>query len=301
MPRPILLAFLCLPLASAGCDMTRLTANTTANVFAEAAPAFDEHWDYEFAGAAAPASIIQLEGMYRIVPDNEVILLQLAKGYTGYAYGWIEDELEQVDPMDFEREEHLQHRARLMYLRARNFAFRLIRLNEEGFDEAYQAGLGDLQRWLRESFDDEEDAPMLLWAGYSWGAAINVSRDDPMLIADIGFAKALVERSVELDPEYYNAAGLTFLGVVTSEEIGGDPENAVAYFERALELTDRKALVIQYNYARSYAVRTQNRELFDGLLTEVIEAGDILPEARLANKIARRRAFRLQDRADQLF
>lgn len=286
---------------ASGCDLTRLTANSTANLVEEAAPAFDQHWDYELAGQAAPGSILQLEGIHRVVPDNETILLQLAKSYTGYAYGWVEDELERVDPMDFQREEHLRHRARLMYLRARNFAFRLIRLHADGFDDAYGSGLEEFRRWLRETFEDPEDAPMLLWAGYAWGSAINVSRDDPMLIADLGFAKALVEHSVALDPTYYNAAGLTFLGVVTAEEPGGDPENAVPYFERALEITDRKALIIQYNYARSYAVRTQNRQLFDELLNEVIEAGDVLPEARLANKIARRRARRLRARADELF
>jgi len=271
------------------------------NLFERAAPAFNEHWDYEFAGQAAPGSILQLEGIWRVTPDNETLILEIAKSYTGYAYGWIEDELERVDPMDFEREEHLRTRARLMYLRARNFAFRRIRLEEDGFDEARAGALPEFERWLRENFDDEEDAPMLLWAGYSWGSAINVSRDDPMLIADIGYTKALVARSVELDPTYYNAAGLTFMGVITSEELGGDPEGAVAHFDRALEITDRRMLLIQYNYARSYAVRTQNRELFDRLLDEVEEAGDILPAARLANKIAKRRARRLRAQADDLF
>ena len=290
-----------LVLLTSGCDLTKFTADSTANLFQEAAPAFNEHWDYEMAGQAAPGSILQLEGVWRVTPDNEIILLQLAQSYTGYAYGWIEDELELIDPMDFEREEHIRTRARLMYLRARNFTFRLIRNEADGFDEARSAGLPEFQAWLREEFDDEEDAAMLLWAGYPWGSAINVSRDDPMLIADLGFARALVERSVELDPTYFNAAGLTFLGVATAEGLGGNPEDAVQFFDRALEITDRKFLLIQYNYARSYAVRTQNRELFDRLLAEVEEAGDIHPGARLPNKIAKRRARRLRQTADQLF
>ena len=296
----VLVSFGLTALAS-GCDLTKFTADSTANLFQEAAPAFNEHWDYEMAGQAAPGSILQLEGVWRVTPDNEIILMQLAQSYTGYAYGWVEDELELIDPMDFEREEHIRTRARLMYLRARNFAFRMIRNEADGFDEARAAGLPEFQAWLREEFDDEEDAAMLLWAGYPWGSAINVSRDDPMLIADLGFARALVERSVELDPTYFNAAGLTFLGVATAEGLGGNPQDAVQFFERALELTDRKFLLIQYNYARSYAVRTQNRELFDRLLTEVEEAGDINPSARLPNKIAKRRARRLRQNASQFF
>ena len=70
---------------------------------------------------------------------------------------------------------------------------------------------------------------------------------------------------------------------------------------QALTLTDRKFLLIQYNYARTYAVATNNRELFDRLIQEVLDAGDISPENRLPNKIAQRRARRLRAQADELF
>jgi hypothetical protein len=48
-------------------------------------------------------------------------------------------------------------------------------------------------------------------------------------------------------------------------------------------------------------VQTQNRELFEQLLREVIDAGDISHENRLPNKIAQRRARRLLAQADELF
>ena len=53
--------------------------------------------------------------------------------------------------------------------------------------------------------------------------------------------------------------------------------------------------------AKFYAVMVQDRALFRRLLEEVINAGDVMPEQRLANQIAKRRARRYLDRIDDLF
>jgi hypothetical protein len=59
--------------------------------------------------------------------------------------------------------------------------------------------------------------------------------------------------------------------------------------------------MLHFMYARTYAVNTQNRELFEKLLNEVIDAPDLGPRVRLSNKIARVRAARYLARADDLF
>jgi tetratricopeptide (TPR) repeat protein len=120
-------------------------------------------------------------------------------------------------------------------------------------------------------------------------------------VADLAYAKAFVGRSIELDPDYYNAAGYTFMGVATASEMAADMDEAKVYFEKALAATERRALQAQLNMARHYAVKTGNRALFDELLEEVMDAHDPLPEARLANRIARERAALYMDNADQLF
>jgi hypothetical protein len=53
--------------------------------------------------------------------------------------------------------------------------------------------------------------------------------------------------------------------------------------------------------ARYYAVNAGDSKLFRELLEEVVEAGDVLPEARLSNAIARRRAQRYLDRIEYYF
>lgn len=276
-----------------GCDLTKLTANGTSGLFQRAAPAFEQHWDYELAGNAMPGNIMQMEGLLRIVPENEIIVMNAVRLYTSYAYGWIEDRVEILQGQnDYAAAEEQVARARYMYLRARDLAKHRIALDHEGFDEAYQGGVESFERWLREEFEDEEDVEGIFWCGYAWGSYINASKHDMVAVADLPYAQALVQRAVELDPDYFGGAGTIFQAVVATEAPGADVAAAEPLWTRAMEVTERKNLLALVNMARTYAVRRQDRELYVSLLREVLEAGDINPEQRLSNMIAKRRAAR---------
>jgi hypothetical protein len=302
----LLLAGLALLSLLPGCDMTRFTARSSAGLFERAMPAFEEQADYEFARQAAPASIMQLEGILRVEPDEPRLLLAAAQAWTSYAFGFVEDELQVVeDRGDLEGADRQRARARRMYLHARDLGRRLLEKNATGTERAISAGPDRLREFLARELRAASDAKALFWTGYAWGAAIDISRDDPALVADLSLAKTLVERSVQLDETYYEAAGHTFLGysdASLSRALGGNPEAGRQHFERALSLTRRSALMAHVNYARSYAVQTQNRTLFLTLLQEASRAGvDLNPRARLPNEVARRRAARLLAHVDELF
>ncbi len=293
--------FVCL-LSLGGCDVAKFTADSTAGLFTRAAPAFEQYWDYDLAGEALPATIVQFEGILRVVPDNEEILSQLAQAYVAYSYGWVEADVEEKEfEGDFTEAEAQRRRTRTMYLRAVDLTRHRIRLHNEDVDAAVKGSVEDLEAWLAGAFVDKADAEMLLWHGYAWGSYINSAKDDMEAIADLPYAKAFVVRSIELDPDYYNAAGYLFMGVATASEMAGDMEESKMYFEKALAATERRALQAQVNMARYWAVKEGDRALFDSLLEEVMDAKDPLPEARLANRMARERAALYIDNADQLF
>jgi len=295
------LGVLCI-VALCGCDVAKFTADSTAGLFARAAPAFESYWDYDLAGEAVPATIVQLEGILRIVPDNDSILAQLSQAYMGYAYGWVEADVEALEfEEEYDEADVQRQRIRTMYLRAMDLTRDRIRLRDEGIDYAVKGTVEELDAWLHEAFQEKQDAEVLLWHGYAWGSYINAAKDDMEAVADLAYAKAFVERSIELDPDYYHAAGYTFMGVATASEMAADLDEAKLYFEKALDRTERRALLTQVNMARYYAVKAGNRELFDALLAEVMEAQDPLPEARLSNRMARERAAMYLKNADQLF
>jgi tetratricopeptide (TPR) repeat protein len=284
-----------------GCDVAKFTADSTVGLFTRAAPAFESYWDYDLAGEALPATIVQFEGILRVIPDNEAMLAQLSQAYIAYAYGWIEADVEALEfEGEYDEAEVQRRRARTMYLRALDLTRHTVRLHNEGVDSAVGGTVDDLEAWLQE-FVEEKDAEILLWHGYAWGSYINAAKDDMEAVADLEYAKAFVVRSIELDPDYYHAAGYTFMGVATASEMAGNMDEAKAYFEKAMARTERRALQVQVNMARYYAVKEGDRELFDKLLAETMDAHDPLPEARLANVMARQRAALYIDNADQLF
>jgi tetratricopeptide (TPR) repeat protein len=284
----------------AGCDLTRFTASSSAALFVRGGEGTQEHWDYEMIGDALPASILQLEGVFRVVPDNEDLGVALMRAYISYAFGWVEDEMADAqDAGDFDEEERLTTRARLLYLRARNVGLHLLRQKDEDVEDVLQGSPQEVEAYLERRFTSRDDVPVLFWTGYAWGSAINAGQV-PELVVELSTARALVERAVALDPAYYDHSGFTFLGALNAAP-GGDVDQAREYFERALRETDRQFFTVHVTYARTYAVRTLDRDLFVTLLREVIDGGDPLPRARLANRIARRQALRYLSRVDQYF
>ncbi len=300
-----LLLLLC-STALSGCNINKIAADGTASLLDQAAPALDGLWDYELAGAGMPGTILQLEAIWSVSPDNEKLSLNLAKAYVGYSLGWVESEYEVAyAASDMDRADRLRQRARLLYLRARNLALRAMRNRDEGIDKALKSNSEkELAEYLAKEYTDKDDVGPVFWAGLAWGAAINVSLDQPELIADAPTARVLVERAQALDDGYFNGGAYIFLGSLQAAlpvMMGGNPEKGREYFEKGLVRTERKNHMLLIAYARTYAVNTQNRELFVKLLTEVIDAPDLGPKVRLNNKIARRRAERYLAQADQLF
>jgi hypothetical protein len=82
--------------------------------------------------------------------------------------------------------------------------------------------------------------------------------------------------------------------------MGGDPEKGRQHLEKALELTGRKATLVQVNYAQGYAVQKNDKALFTKLLHEAIETPIPKGDLALPNTIAKRRAERLLAQADTL-
>jgi hypothetical protein len=288
------------------CNFNKFAANQTAGLLNEAAPALDGFWDYDMAGLGTPGAIMQLEAFHAVTPDNEDLALNLAKAYVGYSIGWVESDYEVAYAAgDMDKSDRLRQRARLLYERARNLALHAMRVRDKGIDAALKGDEAGLHKYLAAHYKDpKKDIGPLFWAGLAWGAAVNMSLDDPEMIAELPTAKALVSYAKQLNNLYFNGGAYVFLGAMESafpKAMGGDPEKGKALFEEGLKLTGRRNHMMLVNYARVYAVNTQNRALFVQLLMEVINAPDQGQSVRLSNKVARRRAERYLSQADQLF
>jgi hypothetical protein len=278
-------------LGGTGC-IKRALVNGQIEGTREASAAFDTIGDWELAYKAAASGIVQFEGMLVLSPGNEDALFMLAKAWTGYAYAFVEDDLEEAqDAGDRSAAELQRQRATLAYGRAVDRGLELIARRAKGWDEA-RKGEAPFKAWLAKNFTSKDDAGILFWTGYAWLSKTNLNKDDAEMVAELWLGVAMVERSVELDAAYNHHTGQTTLAAYHARSPMAEPEDAKALFETALGATKRQSLIVLVNYATKYACAKVDVDLYQKLLKEALTTPDSDPELRLSNAVARRRARR---------
>lgn len=257
----------------------------------EGSKAMDTVGDYEMAQRAASAGLAQFEGMHHLAPSNKDALFLLTKGWAGYAYAFIEDEME--DALDRGNEALSQYhkgRAVTAYTRAIGYGVNLLEKKHAGFHDAAK-NEASIKAWLSH-FEDEEDAPNLLWTGYAWMARANLMRDELEYVANLFVGVHLVQHSVKLDPNYNFRTGEVVLAAYHARSPMAEMDQAKTMFDSLLQKSERKTLAVHFNFATKYYCVKNDRENYDRLLKELLEAEDPDPKQRLLNTIMKRRAVR---------
>jgi tetratricopeptide (TPR) repeat protein len=272
-----------------GCSTTsQLVVQATLPLVASQIQAMHEERDPILAEKAIPASLKMLEGLLKQDPDNTWILENLAEGFCGYAFSFVED----TEP----------DRASLLYGRGKDYALRatIIRTGKKKWDDL------SLDEWSRALNEVQvSHQPALFWLGQCWGGWLMQNLDSVEAFADIPRLELLMNKVHELNPIFHHAGPHLFLGAFyggRSKMLGGNPDKSLRHFEKALELTENKYLLVRFLFAKTYAVQYQDRKLFESQLQVIIEAPtDLFPEQRLANAVARKKAVELLNQIDDLF
>lgn len=290
--RALLLALAgALSLGSTGC-IKEMLLNGQIESTRKASAAVDTVGDYEVANAAAFSGLAQFEGMHYLAPDNNDALFMLLKGWTGATFGFIEDRMEEAedtDGLDSPLYLYQQARTRQGYDRAIHYGTELVEKKAPGFKEA-QRNDDTMKAWLQ-GFD-VTDVPQLFWLGYAWIARTNAGKDDPALVGELFVGVQIMERVVQLDETYLYGSPHTILGAYHARSASAELDEAKKHFEKALEISGGKSLLPKVQLATKYHCLKGDKESYVKALTEVVESGDILPEQRLQNAIAKRRARR---------
>lgn len=270
------------------CSTQQMIAQMSAPLMKGQYASIHEETDLELARDAIPANLKMLEGFLKADEDNLPILKNLAEGFCGYAFGFVEDD----DP----------ERASQLYLRGRNYALRALAVlgSPENLASLAPDAFQDAMKKM-----DKARLPYLFWTGNCWSGWLALNLHDPAAFADISKQEWLMRRVMEMDETYYYAGPHFFFGAFYGSRpklLGGDPEKSRRHFEKNLELTEGKFLLTHLFYAKTYAIQTQNRELFERLLNAVLETPlDTLPKEMLINKVAKVKAQKLLDDADDFF
>lgn len=278
---PIFLLFI-----SGGC--AKLALRLSPSLVADFKDAIFEECDPEMARNAIPAHIKILEGLLKSDPQNRHVLLALCQGLSGYSMLFVENEAPE--------------RASRLYLRARDIGIKA--LGKKGVPlRNVGAFAKDIDHVLM-SFS-EDDMETLFWITLSWSAWANLNLDQPAAIAHLPVLDACVQRITELNGDYMYGLPRVLMGTTLAARpslFGGDLKRAGDLFERALAFSRGRFFLVQYYYAKYYAVGIQDKGLFLKLIHDIIE-GDpgSLKDVCLINAVIQTRAKELKARADELF
>jgi tetratricopeptide (TPR) repeat protein len=288
--RPLVFVAATLAFSSTACIKAMLT-NGQISATRQASSALDTIGDFEMGKGSISAGLSQFEGMHRLAPDNTDALFLLTKGWAGFAFGFAEDDMETAqDKNDDDLAAYHKKRARMAYERAVFYGIELLGHEAKGF-EAAKKNEETFKKWLDENFDDKEDAEELFWVGYAWMGRVNLTKD-PALVGELFVGVTMMEKSRELNPAYNHYASSVALAAYHARTAMSEMDQSQKMFEEALAKTERKALVVQLQYALRYACNKNDRAMYEKLINEVLTADDPDPQQRFTNMIAKRRARR---------
>jgi predicted anti-sigma-YlaC factor YlaD len=296
----ILLTVMLLSTVLSGCSIKKIAVNKLGNALAESGTTFSSDSDPELIKAAIPFSLKLMESLLAESPRHRGLLFATSSGFTQYAYAFIKQEADAMEPEDFDRAMKMRQRARGLFLRARDYGLRGLETKHKGFGAALNQN-----PQLAVKTANKKDVALLYWTAASWGLAITLSKNEPALIADQPIVEALVDRALELDESFDGGAIHSFLISYEPSRQGGEGnplERARKHFDRAMALSGGFQAGPLVALAESVSLAKPDRKEFQSLLERAL-AVDInaKPEYRLANAVMQQRAQWLLSRIDELF
>jgi predicted anti-sigma-YlaC factor YlaD len=282
------------------CAVRQTLIDHVGDALAEGGAVYAADPDIELVGAATPFGLKLLESLSAESPRHRGLLLALARGFTQYAYAYVELPADLEEGSDVAAAYAARDRARALYLRARDYGLRALELAHPGFGARLAVQPAAAVAMLR-----PVDVPASYWTAAAWGAAISLGKDEPRLLAALPQVRQLAVRALALD-ERFGAGALHVLGLSLAMAESGPVDDRVAraraHLARAVELSGGTQAAPFVAFAESVSVPLGDRAEFDALLSTALAIGpDAAPAARLENAVFQRRARWLRSRAADLF
>jgi predicted anti-sigma-YlaC factor YlaD len=304
-PRIVGRLFLLLAVASftlaalPGCSIKRMALKGVANSLTSGPDVFGTEEDPELVRDALPFGLKTMESLLQALPEHEGLLLTLCKGFTQYAYAYVQSEGDLLVNTDYAKATALHERAYKLYLRARGYGLRALALRHRGVADSLALAPERAAAKL-----GKRDLPALYWTAASWGSAIALGKDKPEMLADLPAIRALVERGLTIDERYESGAFHEAAIVLDAlpEVMGGSSVRAREHFARAVEISGGLRASPYVTLATSVSVLKQDRAEFRRLLETALAMDPEKDRSqRLAMIVLQRKAKALLERQDEFF
>ncbi|MGB3562637.1 MAG: TRAP transporter TatT component family protein, partial [Thermoanaerobaculia bacterium] len=271
-----------------GCSLRTMAINTVADSLVAAGDVYASDDDPELIRQALPFALKTIESLLAEQPENRKLLLAACRGFAQYSYAFVDTHADSLESVDYRASLAERERALKLYLRARDYGLRSLELESPGIGRRLEVA----PETALAAFGVDE-VPLLYWTGAAWGGAISLGKDRPELSADLPAVRALIERSLELDPDYNLGAAHSVMIVLEAlpEAMGGSPERARDHFEQAVALSRGLSAGPYVTLAKQVSVPAQDWREFQQLLEQALDIDpDGEPSLRLMNIIVQDQA-----------
>ncbi len=242
--------------------------------------------DLETVRAGSPAYLIMIDSLIEGDPGNPSILMAGARLYGSYATAFVDD----------------PQRARRLADKSLTYARDALCLELSGLCASLDRKLDVVEAEVTKIQDD--DLPLLYGFASAWAGWLQINSDDWNAIAQIPKMKAIFEHSLQLDETYDSGGAHLYLAVLSSQippSLGGKPEQARQHFEKALDISQGRNLMVYVLYAEYYARLMFEQELHDRLLNQALSSDVDEPGLTLINTLAKKRAAMLLEQSSEFF
>lgn len=234
------------------------------------------------------------ESLLRETPGHGPLAEAVAAGFTQYAYAFVQFDAERLDAKDAKGAQKLRDRAARLYRRSQRHALSTLEQQTPGFAKALASDKPIEWPTLR-----VDQIGLAYWAAASWGGLIALSKDDPNTVADLPLAIRLARLAWQTAPEHGAGALASLMGSFEVARPGGSPQQALAYFDKAISLGAGQNAGAFVAKAEGLALPAGDRAGFEALLKQALLAYEAQPN--MQNSVMRERALWLLETADDLF
>jgi len=124
-----------------GCSIHQFALNQVSDAIASGGETFSTDNDLDLIRDASPFSLKLMESLLAGNPRHRGLLLALSKGFTQYAYAYVQLHADELEENDITTAYSERERAKRMYLRARDYGLRGLSLQQADFTGQVWLGL----------------------------------------------------------------------------------------------------------------------------------------------------------------
>lgn len=278
-----------------GCSIKRIAVGQMTGVVEDGIVAFETDSDLELVEKSIPANIKLLEVMLASDPENRKLLALLSRLYGSYAFGFIETQLEAISAKDEDdaRIPYIKESLNRNYVKAQQYALRAILISNPKCEELLK-----IASKSKDCFASlgKSDVPAIYWYGFNVGSYINRNLSSVTALSKGHIVAAAMNRVNQLNEKYFHSGANLFLVAYygsRSKMMGGDPDLAKKYYQRAKAITGDDYWLADVFYARYPVVQKQDSKTFVSLLSKIKSSA--LPQNSdqrftMYNQVAKERA-----------